>query len=608
MEEQMKVWRLALALVFAVFSLSTPKIAAQESPQAPPPKVAKVVVRGNQKTPEDVIIGRLQYTKPGMDFSENGLLADLRGVRGLGFFYEDSVSASTEATPEGIVVTIEVREHPVITRINITGNKVVPEADIRKVIISKEGTVMNTVDLEKDLKAIQNLYVERGYLALAGGPDLEALISTDGVLTIPITEVVVEDVRVVGNQKTRTSVILREIRTKPGQPLDYKLLQRDVERLFNMDLFEDVQPPEIQAGSDAAKAVVIFHVKEKKTGQISLGMGFSSPQGLVGRLEYSESNFRGRAQAINALLELGGRANTTSYELGYYEPYLDKKHTSLSVSVFNKVIYRFANTVVTSPGVLVDSNLFNEVRKGGMITLARPLSDYNTAMVSLRSEKWHLHLPEGETIPADLIFARQNGTVSTATFRGIRDTRDIRTDPAKGSYNSLALELGRASIVGGSSGSIRKITGDFRRYFGGAPRKTVTERKRVLAVRAMFGFASGVVPFVEQFFIGGADTLRGYLESRFWGRRMFLFSAEYRIPLGQSLQGAAFVDIGDAWGSPYQLIESDPQGRFRQHSGFSPRAGFGAGIRVVTPIGPLRLDYGIGSEGPRVHFSIGHTF
>ncbi|MGC8832724.1 MAG: BamA/OMP85 family outer membrane protein [Armatimonadota bacterium] len=603
----MKVWRLVLALVFAVFSIYTP-VAAQESPEAQPPKVAKVVVRGNQKTPEDVIIGRLQYTKPGMDFSENGLLADLRGIRGLGFFYEDSVSASTETTPEGIVVTIDVREHPVITRINITGNKVVPEADIRKVIISKEGTVMNTVDLEKDLKAIQNLYVERGYLALAGGPDLEALISPDGVLTIPITEVMVEDVRVVGNQKTRTSVILREIRTKPGQPLDYKLLQRDVERLFNMDLFEDVQPPEIQAGSDAAKAVVIFNVKEKKTGQISLGMGFSSPQGLVGRVEYSESNFRGRAQAINALAELGGRANTTSYEFGYYEPYLDKKHTSMSVSVFNKVIYRFANTVVTSPGIVVDSNLFNEVRKGGMITFARPLSDYNTAMVSLRSEKWNLHLPEGETVPSDLIFARQNGTVSTATFRGIRDTRDIRTDPAKGSYNSLALELGRASIVGGNSGSIRKITGDFRRYFGGAPRKTVTERKRVLAVRAMFGFASGVVPFVEQFFIGGADTLRGYLESRFWGRRMFLFSAEYRIPLGQSLQGAAFVDIGDAWGSQYQLIESDPQGRFRQHSGFSPRAGFGAGIRVVTPIGPLRLDYGIGSEGPRVHFSIGHTF
>lgn len=603
----MKVWRLVLALVFAVFSTYIP-IAAQESPGAPPPKVAKVVVRGNQKTPEDVIIGRLQYTKPGMDFSENGLLADLRGIRGLGFFYEDSVSASTETTPEGIVVTIDVREHPVITRINITGNKVVPEADIRKVIISKEGTVMNTVDLEKDLKAIQNLYVERGYLALAGGPDLEALISPDGVLTIPITEVMVEDVRVVGNQKTRTSVILREIRTKPGQPLDYKLLQRDVERLFNMDLFEDVQPPEIQAGSDAAKAVVIFNVKEKKTGQISLGMGFSSPQGLVGRVEYSESNFRGRAQAINALVELGGRANTTSYELGYYEPYLDKKHTSMSVSVFNKVIYRFANTVVTSPGIVVDSNLFNEVRKGGMITFARPLSDYNTAMVSLRSEKWNLHLPEGETVPSDLIFARQNGTVSSATFRGIRDTRDIRTDPAKGSYNSLALELGRASIVGGNSGSIRKITGDFRRYFGGAPRKTVTERKRVLAVRAMFGFASGVVPFVEQFFIGGADTLRGYLESRFWGRRMFLFSAEYRIPLGQSLQGAAFVDIGDAWGSQYQLIESDPQGRFRQHSGFSPKVGFGAGIRVVTPIGPLRLDYGIGSEGPRVHFSIGHTF
>jgi len=67
--------------------------------------------------------------------------------------------------------------------------------------------------------------------------------------------------------------------------------------------------------------------------------------------------------------------------------------------------------------------------------------------------------------------------------------------------------------------------------------------------------------------------------------------------------------VGDAWGSPYQLgPESDPQGRFRQHSGFKPRVGVGLGLRVTTPIGPLRLDYGVGNEGPRVHFSIGHAF
>jgi len=584
--------------------------AAPALPQeGPPQKVAKVVVQGNVKTPSDVVLGKMEYIKPGQDFTENGLLADLRSIRALGFFYADSVSASTEVTPDGVVVTVDVREHPVIQQIKITGNTAVSEADIRKALVSKEGMVMNTADLEKDLRAIQNLYVDRGLMALASVPDPEELITPDGVLTIPIIEVVIEDVRIAGNRRTRTSTILRELRTKPGKLLDYKVLQRDIERLYNLDLFEDIQPPDIQTGSELGRAIVTLNVKEKKTGQVSLGLGFSSPQGLVGRVEYSESNFRGRAEAINTLLEFGGRANRSSYELGYYQPYLDKRHTSLSVSVFNKVIYRFANAVVTSPGFVTDSDLFNEVRKGTMLTLARPLSDFDTALVSIRTEKWDLRLPENQPVPADLLFARQNGSVGTMTLRGVRDTRDLRTDPARGAYGSLALEFGRASIVGGDRGSIRKLTGDFRRYFGGAPRTRVTEKKKVLAFRAMFGFASGVVPFVEQFFVGGADSLRGYLESRFWGRRMFLGSVEYRVPFGDALQGVGFVDVGDAWGSPYQLgPESDPQGRFRQHSGFKPRVGVGLGLRVTTPIGPLRLDYGVGNEGPRVHFSIGHAF
>ncbi|MGQ9525204.1 MAG: BamA/OMP85 family outer membrane protein [Armatimonadota bacterium] len=602
----MSLWRPVAALVVIALTCAVrPAFPQEVSAQ----KVARIVVRGNVKTPSDVILGKMEYTKPGQAFSENGLLADLRSIRALGFFYADSVSASTETTPEGVVVTVDVREHPVIQQIKITGNTAVSEADIRRVLVSKEGIVMNTNDLDKDLRAVQNLYVERGLMALASVPDPEELITPDGVLTIPIVEVVVEDVRITGNKRTRTSTILRELRTKPGKLLDYKVLQRDVERLYNLDLFEDIQPPDIQTGSELGRAIVTINVKEKKTGQVSLGLGFSSPQGLVGRVEYSESNFRGRAEAINTLLEFGGRANRSSYELGYYQPYLDKRHTSLSVSVFNKIIYRFANTVVTSPGFTADSDLFNEVRKGVMLTLARPLSDFDTVMASVRTEKWNLHIPEGQTVPADLLFARQNGNVATLTLRGLRDTRDLRTDPARGAYGSLALELGRASIVGESHGSIRKLTGDFRRYFGGAPRRKVTEKKKVLALRAMFGFASGVVPFVEQFFVGGADSLRGYLESRFWGRRMFLASVEYRLPIGEALQGVGFVDVGDAWGSPYQLgPESDPRGRFRQHSGFRPRVGVGVGLRVTTPIGPLRLDYGVGNEGPRVHFSIGHAF
>ena len=91
---------------------------------------------------------------------------------------------------------------------------------------------------------------------------------------------------------------------------------------------------------------------------------------------------------------------------------------------------------------------------------------------------------------------------------------------------------------------------------------------------------------------------------------MFLTSGEYRRPLAQALTGVLFVDLGDAWGSRSAFQFTDPtlQTRFRQHSGFSPHAAVGLGLRVTTPIGPIRLDYGYGSEGGRLHFSIDHSF
>ena len=84
-----------------------------------------------------------------------------------------------------------------------------------------------------------------------------------------------------------------------------------------------------------------------------------------------------------------------------------------------------------------------------------------------------------------------------------------------------------------------------------------------------------------------------------------LASFEYRQPLANSLTGVFFVDAGDAWGGAYEKVAFNG---FNQHSGFSPSVGIGVGLRVVTPIGPIRIDEGFGREGARLHFSIGHVF
>jgi len=215
----------------------------------------------------------------------------------------------------------------------------------------------------------------------------------------------------------------------------------------------------------------------------------------------------------------------------------------------------------------------------------------------------------------DLAKIVQKGDVSSASLRGVRDTRDIVMDPAAGGYEAVSLEFGKVKSVRFGpaptytempfSGNFTKMSVDFRKYFSNLGRKTTPQDKRTtLAVRLRAGAVSGTIPFFEQFFIGGGESLRGYREDRFWGDKMVLATAELRHPVAQSVGGVLFVDYGGAWGSPDEFMI----GELSQNKDFKGFIGAGLGIRVITPIGLIRLDYGTGSEGARTHFSMGQAF
>jgi outer membrane protein insertion porin family len=204
-----------------------------------------------------------------------------------------------------------------------------------------------------------------------------------------------------------------------------------------------------------------------------------------------------------------------------------------------------------------------------------------------------------------------------ANLRATHNTRDIDLDPSSGGYEIYSLDIGRADLkplsTSGTQTSVvtgvvnyQKLQADARRYLSlQGRRKDAKDRKTTLALRLAGGTMGGTAPFFEQYFVGGAETLRGYNEDRFWGKSMLLASAELRAPLAPSLTGVVFVDMADAWGGPYAGVRFSG---FVQHTSFSPSVGFGLGLRVVTPIGPIRIDQGFGSEGARTHFSIGHVF
>ncbi|RYG49811.1 hypothetical protein EON79_00095, partial [bacterium] len=189
-------------------------------------------------------------------------------------------------------------------------------------------------------------------------------------------------------------------------------------------------------------------------------------------------------------------------------------------------------------------------------------------------------------------------------------------DASRGAYTRFELEPGISTItrVGGlftdqsllGTKAFTKGTIELRRYFTSQPprgRQDPEAPRRVLAVRLRYGGIAGTVPFFEQYFAGGANTIRGYDEDRFWGKQMLVGNVEYRYPLQRSFNIIGFVDYGGAWGGYGGTPDFDQSSKFKMH------LGYGLGLSFRTPLGPIRLDYGINEEGKgRAHFLIGTAF
>jgi len=261
-----------------------------------------------------------------------------------------------------------------------------------------------------------------------------------------------------------------------------------------------------------------------------------------------------------------------------------------------------------------EDNDYYEMHTGGEVTVSRPFRETYRGSVGFRYDD--VRLPTMQ-LSANDAAALQKGPIEAASFRLTHNTRDINTDPASGGYEIYSVDIGHADLtpvitetagapVVEGSVSFQKLQIDARRYISlHGKRKKASDRPLTLAIRLAVGTTGGTSPFFEQYFVGGAESLRGYNEDRFWGKNMMLSSVELRAPLAPSLTGVLFVDMGDAWGGPYSGVKFQD---FDQHDGFSPSVGFGLGLRVVTPIGPIRIDQGFGREGARTHFSIGHVF
>ncbi len=592
--------------------------------------VAEVVINGAQGQLEEEIF-RVINTRPGRATTRSQLQADVNAIFATGYFA--SVDVLPEDTPLGVRVTFVVQANPVLRNVVVNtvpegvGTPVLPQSVVDNIFSEQYGQTLNLRQLQEGIKRLNQWYKENGY-DLAQVIDAQQ-VTADGRVTLVVAEGVVEDIRVrfldkegeATNEqgqpvrgRTRDFIITREVQLKPGDVFNRQTAQNDLRRVFGLGIFDDVRLS-FAPGTDPRKVVVVVDVIEKNTGSLAAGAGISSASGLFGSVSYQQQNLGGNNQTVGAELQVGERE--LLFDASFTDPWIagDPYRTSYTVSVFRRRSISLIFDGGTEEVELPNGDRPRVRRTGGGISFTRPLSrdvftkaDW-TASLGLQYQGVSIRDNDGELSPEDelgneLSFSGEGkDDLLTVQLGAVRDRRNNLLRPTQGSLLRLGVEqsipIGQGNIL------LTRLRGSYS-YYIPVNFTSFTKGSQALAFNIQGGTVLGDLPPYEAFSLGGSSSVRGYDEGDVGAGRSFIqATAEYRFPIISVVGGALFVDVASDLGSGSD-VPGDPAGaRGKPGTG----VGYGLGIRVQSPLGPIRIDYGFNDEGnSRLHFGIGERF
>ncbi len=553
--------------------------------------VTKITIEGDKHGNHDAIMDALKV-KPGMEFTKDGIAADLHAVYQLGWFYD--ILPEYKQVPEGVQVAYHVMENPVFKTLVVEGNTKVSTDKIKGIIDLPKDKIINLKDVNEKVRKVEAEYSKEGYI-LARVTDVRVLPS--GELYVKVNEGIVEDFKIKGNTKTKDYVITREMKLKKGQPFNSKDARRSMQRIYNLGYFEDVNI-KLNPGKAPNAVDVEITVVEMNTGTFGIGAGYSDADGFLGMISVGDKNFRGTGDKVNVRWEFGGdSSNNKNYEFSYTKPWLDDKETSVGLS-----IYDMTNEYADYDHDGNEIARYDKQRRGQELTFSRRTNnEYVVNYLTLKNRKdIYKGVADGYEdaeqyfeVPDDLTLQDQRrsenfGTTRSIGFTRAFDSRDNVNDPHEGKRNSYSIEW---AGLGGDF-DFTKYSADLRYYY------RMGASEDVLAFMIGAGYADGTMPLSQRFAVGGSDSLRGYKDDQFKGNSMLRSTLEYRVPLMKKVQGVLFTDTGYAWDKNTE--DAFDLGLMKYS--------YGVGLRINSPLGPLRLDYGIGEDGGRFHFSFGGQF
>ncbi|MBQ8690408.1 MAG: BamA/TamA family outer membrane protein [Phascolarctobacterium sp.] len=608
-EEQSEIAQNAAVLVEAANAVTPQAEPVEEVAQAQPENrlarylgktITKQSITGNTVLSEEEVLAVLK-TKPGMELTEIGLSEDLGAIYDMGWFYD--LRPEFKEVPEGVQVIYHVLENPTYSKLNLVGNTVIDKQKINALFNLEEGSVVNLKDINRRVLKLEEEYRQAGYI-LARVTDVH--MDQDGTLNLTVNEGTVEDFKVKGNVKTKDYVITREMRLKKGQPFNAKDARRSMQRIYNLGYFEDVNV-KLNPGKEPNSVEVEISVVEMNTGTFGIGAGYSNADGFVGMISIGDKNFRGIGDRVNIRWEFGGEDNK-NYDFSYTRPWLDDKETMATIQLYD-ITNEYADYNIDGDEIA----RYDKKRRGQELTLSRRAEDeFISNYITLKNRD---DIYEGEAdgyegdrdqyyeerfetdspywrdyYPGTAAERRKEnfGVTRSITVGRVLDSRDNIYDPHEGKRISYSIE--HAGFMGGDF-DFTKFTADYRYYYraGG---------ESVWALNLGAGYADGDMPLSQRFSMGGSDTLRGYEDDQFRGNSMVKATLEYRFPIVKKVQGVLFTDNGYAWDN-----------RFEDEFDFGLiKNSFGVGLRINSPLGPVKLDYGYGDDGGKFHFSFGGQF
>lgn len=552
--------------------------------------------------PEEVKakLAPLIQSKPGSTVTVEGIRNDVASLGSIGVFSQ--IRPVFVSVPEGVKLTYQLVSNPVVKNVEFSGNTVFTSDYLKSIMQIPKDSVLNFVLVNQKLREIEDLYLKQGYM-LVSIPNVQ--VSADGTLHIDISEGIVEDIVIVGNEKTKNYVITRELKLKKGKPFNKFLASRSMERLYNLGYFEDVNMKLLPGKTNEHDVIIEIDVIEQKTGIVTVGAGYSDADGTVGIIELGDTNFRGTGDKVNLHWEFGGAGAGKNYTLSYTRPWINDNGDSLGASIFNR-IYEYDDYDANGDKVAE----YDKRRKGWNLTWGHVSDEYRTNYFNFESSKEsyddHDGFETGEVM--DKYLAKNNitdyhdsdwykaimdnfGTTNSFTFTHVFDNRDNYFNASKGRRISFAAQWGGHGL--GGDYDFYKFTAEGRFY-------KALGNGHILALRLMGGYIDGDVSYGNLFDLGGSDTLRGYEDDQFKGKKMYAATLEYRFPIAKKVQGVLFTDAGSTWGIDEGKIPwyTDDD---------SLNWSVGVGIRLQTPIGPIRLDYGHGDRN-KFNFSFGTQF